>query len=51
MKAEGAELALRAREFDLSAIEAESTLLGVAIAKAIIEAFDEGRDDSSAADQ
>lgn len=43
VKAEGAELALRAREFDLAAIEAESTLLGAAIARALIEAFDKGR--------
>lgn len=42
VKAEGVELALRARELDLTAIEAESTLLGAAIAKALIEAFDNG---------
>lgn len=37
---EGAALALSARELDEAAIEADSTLLAAAIAKAIIEAVE-----------
>jgi hypothetical protein len=40
---EGAELALRARELDIDAVEADATLLGAAIAKALIEAFEMGQ--------
>lgn len=39
---EGAGLALSARSLDEAAIEADSTLLGAAIAKALIEAFEAG---------
>lgn len=39
---EGSELALAARELDIDRITADSTLLGAAIAKALIEAYETG---------
>jgi hypothetical protein len=42
VKREGAALALSASERDGSAIEADSNLLGIAIAQAIIEAYRAG---------
>jgi hypothetical protein len=42
VKREGAALALSASERDESAIEADSNLLGIAIAQAIIEAYRAG---------
>lgn len=39
---EGGQLALSSRELNFQAVEADSTLLGAAIARALIEAFDRG---------
>jgi hypothetical protein len=39
---EGSELALAARELDMKQITTQSTLLGAAIAKALIEAYEAG---------
>ena len=42
VKREGAALALSARDRDAGAIEADSNLLGIAIAQAIIDAYAAG---------